>query len=89
MGLAIGGGLALSQGIIAFTKIGIPLAGAYFAAPLSFAFTYGLGKTMNAYMFYKSQHITLENIEMKQIFLASREQGAFIAKEKREDIFEK
>ena len=89
MGLAIGGSLALSQWIIAFTKIGIPLAGAYFAAPLSFAFTYGLGKTMNAYMFYKSQHVTLQNLEMKEIFLASREEGVSIAKEKKEDIFEK
>jgi class 3 adenylate cyclase/uncharacterized protein (DUF697 family) len=86
MGLAIGGSFALSQGIIAFTKIGIPLAGAYFAAPMSFAFTYALWKTMNAYLYYKSQHITLESVEIKKIFLVSRENGVLIAKEKREEV---
>jgi len=72
IGLAVGGSFAVSQGIIAFTKIGIPLAGAYFAAPMSFGFTYALGKTMSVYFYYRAQHITLENIDIKDIFLQTR-----------------
>lgn len=89
IGIAVGGSFAVSQGIIAFTKIGIPLAGAYFAAPMSFGFTYALGKTMSTYFYYRAQHVTLENVEIKDVFLSSQKDGVTIAKENKKDILHK
>ncbi|MDD5770513.1 MAG: adenylate/guanylate cyclase domain-containing protein [Candidatus Gracilibacteria bacterium] len=83
---AIGSYIMINQTIQGISKIGLIGIAGFLFVPLNFGTTYGVGKVMNRYFYYKNNNLKLNNTEIKELFLSGKDFGVKYAKNNKKEI---
>lgn len=84
--VGIGWAYILGQWFLGLSKIGLPFIGWYLAVPFSFGFTYGLGKTISTYFYYRSQNTYISEADIGEVFTQTRKAAIETGKEQKKEI---